>query len=76
MTWEELRKKAEEIYAEFCFGYEKHSFGIQLANCVMYFRESGDIDIEFDIGKTNVGGVDIIRNRTYDQMYAILEALK
>lgn len=76
MTWEELKEKALEIFNRRYNYFYGDLIGIELEDCEMFFREDGTIDIEFSIGKKNVGGMYIAFNRTYDQMYQIMLALR
>ena len=76
MTWEELKEKAKVIF-ENCYNpCNDLLIGIKFENYEMYFRKSGEIDVEFFIGKHNIGGLDISERRTYEQMYQIMLALR
>lgn len=72
MTWEELKEKAKELgfeisyYLKDCDGVEKEVEYIY-CNDYIYLEEDGDITTGMD---------DIVaENRTYDQMYQIMQAL-
>lgn len=76
MTWEELKEKAKVIFENRYNSCNDLLIGIEFENYEMYFRKSGEIDVEFFIGKQNVGGLDISERRTYEQMYQIMLALR
>ena len=69
MTWEELCKKAKELgYHSDYYLKDDEEVGYIYCNDYMYMDEDGEITTSAD----NV----VIDNRTYDQMYQIMLALK
>lgn len=73
MTWEELKEKAKELEFEISY-YLKDYDGVEkeveyvYCNDYIYLEEDGDITTRMD---------DIVaENRTYDQMYQIMLALR
>ena len=69
MTWEELCKKAKELgYRSDYYLKDDEEVGYIYCNDYMYMDEDGEITTSAD----NV----VIDNRTYDQMYQIMLALR
>lgn len=73
MTWEELKEKAKELGFETSY-YLKDYNGVEkeveyiYCNDYIYLEEDGDITTRMD---------DIVvENRTYDQMYQIMQAMR
>lgn len=73
MTWEELKEKAKELGFEISY-YLKDYNGVEkeveyiYCNDYIYLEEDGDITTRMD---------DIVvENRTYDQMYQIMQAMR
>lgn len=79
MTWKELCEKSKQLFGESCdcwHGLERDYIRITLNDNFWIFRQNGSIDIEFTIGKENIGSLDICYKKDYDQMYQMIEALK
>ena len=73
MTWEELKEEAKELGFEISY-YLKDYNGVEkeveyiYCNDYIYLEEDGDITTRMD---------DIVvENRTYDQMYQIMQAMR
>ena len=78
MTWEELRQKAKEKTKKInnigvVADYDTYFLISQQGNYYIKFSEIGDISVVYD---WDVDDLIIAENRTPDQMYAIMEALK
>lgn len=76
MTWEELQEKAKDIFENSCYWNSEFSICIEFENYNMYFRKNGRINVEFSIGSHNIGVLDISEERTFEQMYQIMLALR
>lgn len=67
MTWEELKEKAEEM-GYFLEGYDEDVlYQYKPIETGLHFRQSG---------KITYGEKVIVENRTFEQMFAIMEALR
>ena len=80
MTWEELCEKAKEMGAEIVVGsIGKYTYKKIIIDKLCFYSD-GEITCPYifinEEGCPEKGVVKVAKNRTYDQMYAIMEALK
>lgn len=74
MTWEELKEKVNELKnIEVMADYDTYILISQQGNYYIKFSKNGEISVVYD---WDVDDLLIAENRTPDQMYAIMEALK
>ena len=74
MTWEELKEKVNELKnIEVMADYDTCVLISQQGNYYIKFSKNGEISVVYD---WDVNDLIIADNRTPDQMYAIMEALK
>lgn len=79
MTWEELKEEAKKMG---CHVYNKPDlisfkipYSVNKGVEYLYFEKDGDIRIIYE-EKGCVGSMTLSQNRTPEQMYSIMEALK
>lgn len=79
MTWEELCEKAKEmgckVYNQIDLITFKIPYSIHKGVEHLYFEKDGDVRSVFT-EKGCVGSMNLSQNRTYEQMYQIMKALK
>ena len=74
MTWEELKEKVNELKnIEVMAYYDTYILISQQGNYYIKFSKNGEISVVYN---WDVDDLLIAENRTPDQMYAIMEALK
>ena len=74
MTWEELKEKVSKLKnIEVMADYDTYVLISQQGNYYKKKKKNGEISVVYD---WDVDDLLIAENRTPDQMYAIMEALK
>ena len=74
MTWEELKEKAKESdNLEVMTDYDTYILISQQGNYYIKFSENREISVVYD---WDVDDLLIAENRTYEQMYQIMLALR